>query len=203
MKKDKRIDTYIAKAEPFARPILKHIRSLIHQTCPDVVETMKWSMPAFEYKGPLIGLAAFKKHAVMGFWKAQLMSDPVLVENARSESAMGHLGKLTSLKDLPPDKTIIKWIEEAMMLNEQGIKLPPKKKTVKKDVVVPDYVKQALKQNKKAAAVFVNFSPSHKREYIEWITDAKQDATRERRINTMLEWLGEGKSRNWKYEKKG
>jgi uncharacterized protein YdeI (YjbR/CyaY-like superfamily) len=203
MKKDKRIDAYIAKAEPFARPILKHIRSLVHQVCPNVEETMKWSMPAFEYKGPLIGIAAFKKHATMGFWKAALMSDPVLVENARSESAMGHLGKLTSLKDLPPDKTIIKWIEEAMMLNEQGIKLPPKKKTVKKDVVVPDYVTQALKKNKKAAAVFDNFSPSHKREYIEWITEAKQDATRERRINTMLEWLGEGKSRNWKYEKKG
>jgi uncharacterized protein YdeI (YjbR/CyaY-like superfamily) len=201
-KKDNRVDQYIAKSPEYAKPILMHIRDLVHKTCPDIQETIKWGMPSFDYKGPFFSMAAFKNHAVFGFWKASLMKDPVLMENAKSESAMGHSGKLTSLKDLSSDKTMIAYLKEAMKLNDDGIKLPPRKPTAKKDIVVPDYMTKALAKNKKAQTAFDIFSPSHKREYIEWITEAKTEETRDKRIAMMLEWLDEGKSRNWKYMKK-
>jgi uncharacterized protein YdeI (YjbR/CyaY-like superfamily) len=201
-KKDKRIDEYIKNAQPFAHPILKHIRELVHQTCPDVQETIKWGMPSFDYKGPFFGMAAFKAHAVFGFWKAALMKDPILMDNARSESAMGHAGRLTSLKDLPSDKKMITYLEEAMLLNEQGVKVQKPKREPKKEIPVPADVKKALTKNKKALGNFEKFSPSHRREYLEWIIEAKTDETREKRLITMLEWVAEGKSRNWKYERK-
>jgi hypothetical protein len=137
-KKEKAIDDYISKSADFARPILKHLRKLVHDACPTVEEKMKWSMPHFDYKNEMMcGMAAFKQHCVFGFWKAALMKDPVLVENARSEVAMGHLGRITSLQDLPPDDTIRGWIKEAMALNDQGIKLPSKTtKAPKKELVV-------------------------------------------------------------------
>jgi uncharacterized protein YdeI (YjbR/CyaY-like superfamily) len=148
-------------------------------------------------------MAAFKQHCAFGFWKASLMKDNTLTKNAESESAMGHYGKITSLKDLPPDKKIIAHIKEAMMLNEKGIKLPSRKiTTVKKEVVVPAYFLKVLKKNKKAFITFESFSPSHKREYVEWITEAKTDETKKRRMETAMEWMSEGKSRNWKYMKK-
>src|SRR6185295_1881691 len=142
---EKAIDAYIAKSADFAKPILKHIRELVHKACPDVEEKMKWSFPHFDYKNEMMcSMAAFKQHAVFGFWKASLMKDPVLVENAKSEVAMGHLGRLTSLKDLPADKKITAWIKEAMKLNDQGIKLSPKAKPAeKKELVVPDYFTKA------------------------------------------------------------
>lgn len=200
-KKEKLIDNYIAKSADFAKPILKHIRELVHTTCPDVEEKMKWSFPHFDYKGEMMcSMAAFKQHMAFGFWKAALMKDPVLIENARSEVAMGHLGRLTSLKGLPSDKKMIAWIKEAMKLNELGIKLPAKPKlTEKKELVVPEYFVKALSKNKKAAATFKKFAYSHKKEYLEWITGAKTEETRNSRMATALEWLAEGKSRNWKY----
>ena len=202
-KKDARIDLYISKSAEFAKPILIHIRELIHTACPDVEETIKWSFASFDYKGPMCSMAAFKQHCAFGFWKASLMKDKSLVANAESESAMGHYGKITSLKDLPPDKKIIAHIKEAMMLNEKGIKLPPRKATTtKKEIVVPEYFLNQLKKNKKAFITFESFSPSHKREYVEWITEAKTDETKNRRIETAIEWMSEGKSRNWKYVKK-
>ena len=201
-KKDNHIDQYIAKSSEYAKPILMHLRDLVHKACPDVEETIKWGMPSFDYKGPYFGMAAFKKHAVFGFWKASLMKDPVLMDNAKSERAMGHSGQLTSMKDLPSDKKMIGYLKEAKKLNDDGVKLPPRKKTVKKDIVVPDYMMKAIKENTKALAVFDAFSPSHKNEYIEWVTEAKTDATREKRTATMIEWLVEGKSRNWKYMRK-
>jgi uncharacterized protein YdeI (YjbR/CyaY-like superfamily) len=201
-KKDPRIDAYIAKAQPFARPILKHIRKLVHEACPNVQETIKWGMPSFDYKGPYFSMAAFKQHAVFGFWKAALMSDPVLMDNAQSESAMGHSGRITSLKDLPSDKKMIAYLEEAMELNDKDIKLPRPKREPKGEVVVPPIVTNALKKNKKSREIFEKFSPSHKREYIEWITEAKTEATRDKRLATALEWISEGKPRNWKYMKK-
>lgn len=201
-KKDKRVDEYIAKAQTFAKPILKHIRKLVHQAVPDVEETIKWGMPSFDYKGPFFSMASFKEHAVFGFWKASLMKDPVLMDNARSESAMGHSGRIESMKDMPSDKKMIAYLEEAKELNDLGIKVPKPKREPKADVVVPEVVINALKKNKKARESFEKFSPSHRREYVEWITEAKQEATREKRIATMLEWLAEGKSRNWKYERK-
>ena len=148
-------------------------------------------------------MASFKKHCSFGFWKASLMKDKTLIANAESETAMGHYGKITSLKDLPSDKKIIAHIKDAMMLNEKGIKLPKRKATTaKKDIVVPDYFLKQLKKNKKAFTTFEKFSPSHKREYVEWITEAKSDETKNRRMKTAIVWMVEGKSRNWKYIKK-
>ncbi len=202
-KKDKSIDAYIAKSAPFAKPILNHIRELVHKTCPEVEEKMKWSFPHFDYKGEMMcSMAAFKQHASFGFWKAALMKDPVLVETARSEVAMGHLGKLTSLKDLPSDKKMTAWIKEAMKLNEQGIKVVKPKAAEKKEIIVPDYFAKALGKNKKAKKVFDEASYSFRKEYVMWVTEAKTEETRNSRMATALEWISEGKGRNWKYERK-
>ena len=203
-KKEKIVDAYIAKAADFARPILNHIRELVHKTCPEVEEKMKWSFPHFDYKGEMMcSMAAFKQHAVFGFWKASLMKDPVLIETAKSEVAMGHLGRLTSIKDLPADKKMTAWIKEAMALNDKGIKLAAKPKTTdKKEMVVPDYFIKALSKNKKAKQTFESFAYSHKKEYLQWITEAKTEETRNKRIAAAIEMMSEGKSRNWKYAKK-
>ena len=202
-KKEKAIDSYIAKSADFAKPILTHIRELVHKACVDVEEKMKWSFPHFDYKGEMMcSMAAFKQHAAFGFWKASLMKDPVLVENAKSESAMGHLGRLCSLKDLPSDKKITAWIKEAMALTDKGIKIVKPKPVEKKELVVPDYFTAALKKNKKASAVFGAFAYSHKKEYLQWITEAKTEETRNSRMATAMEWMAEGKPRAWKYQKK-
>lgn len=200
--KNKTFDDYIAKSADFAKPILTYLRELVHSTCPDVEEKMKWSFPHFDYKGEMMcSMAAFKQHAVFGFWKAVLMQDPILVENAKSEVSMGHLGKLTSLKDLPNEKKLIAWIKEAMYLNDKGIKLITNPRSAaKKELVVPDYFTKALRKNKKALQVFEAFSYSHKKEYVEWITEAKTEATRDKRIASAIEMMSEGKSRNWKYK---
>jgi uncharacterized protein YdeI (YjbR/CyaY-like superfamily) len=198
-KRDKRIDTYILKSADFAIPILNHLRALIHVTCPEVEETMKWSFPHFDYKGTMCSMASFKHHCAFGFWKAALMKDKTLVANAKRETAMGHLGRITSLKDLPSDKKMIAYIKEAMKLNEAGAKVE-KVKMAKKEIPIPDYFVKALAKNKKAKKVFDDFSPSHRREYLEWITEAKTEITREKRMGTTLEWLEAGKARNWKYQ---
>lgn len=200
--KDKRIDAYIAKSADFAKPILNHIRAIVHKTCPDVEETMKWSFPHFDYKGQMMcSMAAFKQHAVMGFWKGSLMKDPMLMENARSETSMGHLGQLKTLKDLPSDKKISNWVKEAMRLNDEGIKVAAKPKAPATQAVAPDYFIAALKKNKKAFLFFQEFSNSAKKEYIEWVTEAKTEITRQQRLATAVEWMSEGKSRHWKYKK--
>lgn len=202
-KKDKKIDAYIQKAQPFAQPILKHFRELVHKTCPDAEEKIKWSFPHFDYKGEMMcSMASFKQHCAIGFWKAALMKDKSLAETAKSEVAMGHLGRITSFKDLPPDKVLGGYIKEAMKLNDEGVKLPAKPKAAPKPVVVPPELTAALKRNKTAKETFEAFSNSHKREYIEWITEAKTEATKEKRIEQAIEMMSEGKSRNWKYEKK-
>lgn len=195
------IDHYILKAQPFAQPILNHLRALIHHACPEVEERLKWSCPHFDYKGgPMANMAAFKQHCAFGFWKAALMKDKVLLENAKEEKAMGHLGRITSLKDLPSDKKIIAWIKEAMKLNDEGMKVP-KKIIPKAEIKAPDYFIAALKKNKKAQQAYEAFSASCKREYLEWITEAKTEATKEKRMTQAIEWISEGKKRNWKYEK--
>ena len=204
-KKDKRVDAYIAKAQPFAKPILAHLRELVHKACPDVEETIKWSFASFDYKGSFCSMAAFKQHCTFGFWKYALMKDPKGYLGERFNKggeAMGNLGRITGMKDLPPDKVIIDLIKQAKKLNDDDVKLPPRPKTEKKELVIPDYFTMALSKNTKALQVFEGFSPSHKREYVEWITDAKTEETRNRRMDTALEWIGEGKGRNWKYERK-
>ena len=203
--KDKRVDAYIEKAQPFAKPILAHLRELVHKACPDVEETIKWSFASFDYKGPFCSMAAFKQHCTFGFWKYSLMKDPngYLGERFnKGGEAMGNLGRITSMKDLPPDKVIIDLIKQAKKLNDDDVKLPPRPKAEKKELVIPDYFTKALGKNKKALQGFEKFSPSHKREYVQWITEAKTEETRNRRMDTALEWIAEGKGRNWKYERK-
>ena len=202
MTSDPSIDVYVQKAAPFAQPILKHLRQLVHKACPEVQETMKWSFPHFDHNGILCSMAAFKQHCSFGFWKASIMKDSENILKLVGKTSMGHFDKITSLKDLPPDKVMIAYIKEAVKLNEDGVKLPArKKKTVEADILVPESLAIALRRNKKAQKTFEQFSPSHKREYIEWITEAKTDATREKRVDTTIEWLVEGRRRNWKYER--
>lgn len=196
------IDNYISKAAPFAQPILQHLRKLVLKTCPEAEEKMKWSFPHFDYKGEMMcSMAAFKQHCSFGFWKASLMKDPVLKETAKSEVAMGHLGKITSLKDLPPDTKIIRWIKEAMMLNDKGIKMAKAKPVTPSKLVIPAYFLDAVKKNKKALAFFETFSTSAKKEYVLWVDEAKTEETRTKRLQQSIEWIGEGKPRNWKYMK--
>ncbi|MEP6927638.1 MAG: YdeI/OmpD-associated family protein [Ginsengibacter sp.] len=200
--KDKRVDDYISKSAEFAKPILLHLRSLVHAACPHIEETIKWSFPHFDYKGMLCSMAAFKQHCAFGFWKTALLKDAKEMIG-KNEYAMGHLGKITSLKDLPPDKQITAWIKEAVKLNDDNVKLPERKKDAsKKEIEIPDALQKALNKNKTAATTFSNFSPSHKYEYLEWITEAKTEETQNKRITQTIEWLMEGKSRNWKYVRK-
>ena len=193
---DSRVDAYIEKSAEFAKPILVHIRKLVHKACPEAVETMKWSMPHFDHKGMLCGMASFKQHCTLGFWKQSLLENDAF---PAQKTAMGSFGRITSISDLPPDDVIVGLVRQAAELNEKGVKAQ-KKPSVKKDLVVPDYLNAALKKNKTARETFENFPYSCKKEYVEWIAEAKTDATREKRLATTLEWLSEGKRRNWKYE---
>jgi uncharacterized protein YdeI (YjbR/CyaY-like superfamily) len=202
---DPRIDAYIDKSAPFAQPILTHLRELVHKACPDVEETMKWSMPHFDYKGVMCSMASFKQHCSFSFWKAFLLKDPkgfIKERAAQGGEGMGHLGRITSLKDLPPDKGLIDLIKQAKKINDDGLKLPPKEKKAPKELTTPDYFLKELKKNKSAFVVFENFSPSQKKEYVQWITEAKSEDTRNKRMATAIEWIAEGKKRNWKYEVK-
>jgi uncharacterized protein YdeI (YjbR/CyaY-like superfamily) len=196
--KDPRIDAYIAKSADFAKPILKHLRKVVHAGCPNVEETLKWSMPHFDYKGILCGMAAFKEHCAFGFWKSELILGR---DKAEEKSGMGSFGCIKSLKDLPNEKTLIGYVKKAAALNEAGIKVPgraqPKKRA---PIPVPDDLTAALKKNAKARSTFEGFPLSHRREYLEWITEAKREETRKERLAKTIKWLAEGKSRNWKYQ---
>lgn len=196
---DKRVDAYIAKAAPFAQPILTELRATMHAVCPDVEETVKWGMPCFEYHGMLANMAAFKAHAAFGFWKQAL----VFGDDAKGKEGMGSLGKLTSVKDLPARRTLAAWIRKAMALNEQGVSARPAAKAKKKAAALksPGDFEAALRRSARAKKQWEAFSPSKRREYVEWIVDAKRAETREQRIATAVEWIEEGKSRNWKYQK--
>ncbi len=194
---DARIDAYIARSAPFAQPILEYLRAVIHEACPEVKEDIKWSMPFFVYDGALLcNMAAFKQHCSFGFWQRR----GVLGETG--EKGMGQFGQLTSLKDLPPKKTLIAHIKKAMVLNESGEKTKRPSSATKPPAVLPEDVAVLLAQRKHAAARrnYEGFPPSAQREYVEWISEAKTETTRQKRITTTLEWLAEGKRRNWKYE---
>jgi uncharacterized protein YdeI (YjbR/CyaY-like superfamily) len=195
------VDAYIAKAAPFARPILEKIRALFHRACPDLEETMKWSFPHFEYRGVVGSMAAFKQHLAFGFWKASLMKDPHGLLRKVGDTSMS-LAHVTDISELPTDAVLLEYIREAVALNEQGVKLKKPKKAKKPEIEVPDYFLAALKKNKKALAAFEAFSPSCRREYVEWIVEAKQESTRQKRLKQAIEWIAEGKARNWKYERK-
>jgi len=194
---DPRVDVYIQNAAPFARPILAHIRQSVHDGCPDVEETMKWSFPHFVYKGVLCSMASFKAHCSFGFWKGSLLEVPP------NGTPMSQFGRITSLDDLPRSKELIRLVRQAAALNDDGVKIArPKRAAPRPAAKAPADLQKALKASAKASATFKALSPSHKREYIEWITEAKTEPTRKKRIATTIAWLSKGKARNWKYERK-
>ena len=197
--RDPRVDAYIEKSAGFARPILTHLRELVHATVPEVQEDIKWGMPAFMYKGMFCGLASFKEHAAFNFWKHGL-----IFGEERPEDAMGSFGRITRLSDLPPDDVLAGYLREAKRLNDEGVKAPKREKPAeeRKEPGVPDDLVAALETNPAALDHFHAFSPSKRKDYVEWITEAKTDATRKKRIETAVEWIAEGKGRNWKYERK-
>ena len=201
-----KVDAYLVKAQPFAQPIMTHLRELVHRGCPDVEETIKWSRPFFEYRGAILcNMSAFKEHCTFGFWGEEIGA--VLREaKVLREDGMGSLGRITSVQDLPSDKLLLGWIRQAAAFVDSGQYTSPiaaRRKVVKPQkpaVKAPAEFTTALQRNKKAAAVFAEFSPSCKREYLEWIADAKRPETRDKRISTAVEWIAEGKQRNWKYQ---
>ncbi|HET9775056.1 MAG TPA: YdeI/OmpD-associated family protein [Gemmatimonadaceae bacterium] len=195
-KRDARVDAYIAKSGDFAKPILSHVRSLVHDAVPEAGETIKWSVPHFEYKGILCGMAAFKQHCNIILWKA------ALIPGGKGRDEKGQITNIRTLADLPDDKTMSHLLREGARLNEEGVKGAPRSKAVKKPVAIPAELKTALARNKKAAAAFEKFPPSHKREYAEWIAEAKGEETRQRRVTSAIKWIAEGKARNWKYERR-
>jgi uncharacterized protein YdeI (YjbR/CyaY-like superfamily) len=193
--KDPRIDAYIAKSADFAKPILTHLRKLVHAGCPDVEEAIKWGAPHFMFHGMMSGMAAFRSHCVFGFWNRAMK----LPNNAE---AMGQFGRITSLADLPPDRVVIGYVREAARLNAAGVKGARTPRRPKKAIPIPADLRSALKKSPRARKSFEGFSPSHKREYLEWITQAKGEETRRKRLDTAIGWMAEGKPRHWKYMKR-
>src|ERR1700748_2874737 len=197
---DERIDAYIAKSADFAKPILIHIREVVHKASPLINETVKWGMPFFDYKGPVCMMASFKQHCGFGFWKASRLNDPDgLLQGSDDEAAAGSFGRINKMEDLPSDEALIGFIHQMIALNESGVKEPKKPSAPKAALPMPADFDKLLRANLAAMEVFEKFSPSHKREYIEWIIDAKTDATREKRLLQAIELIAEGKSKNWKY----
>ncbi|MFZ0686091.1 MAG: YdeI/OmpD-associated family protein [Terriglobales bacterium] len=201
-----KVDAYLEKAQPFAQPILIHLRDLVHKGCPGVEETIKWSRPFFEYRGAILcNMSAFKSHCSFGFWGEEIGA---VLRDAKAlrGDGMGSLGRITSVDDLPSDELMLRWIRQAADFVESGHYTSPIAarrsvvKAPKPPVRVPAEFTSALRRSKKAAAAFAAFSPSCKREYVEWISEAKRPETRDKRIATAIEWISEGKQRNWKYQ---
>jgi len=196
MKTDPRIDAYIARQADFARPILEHLRTIVHEACPDCEETLKWSSPSFMYKGKILaGFAAFKAHATFGYWSGSQVVDA----DPAQQSAMGQFGRLTSLDDLPSRAALAALTKKAMKLIDEGVK-PIRNKHSKPPLAVPQDLRAAIDAVPAAKATFDNFPPSQQRDYVDWVTEAKRDETRAKRLAQTVEWLAQGKRRNWKYE---
>jgi uncharacterized protein YdeI (YjbR/CyaY-like superfamily) len=199
MLKDKRIDAYIAQSAGFAKPILNHLRKVVHSACPDVEETLKWGMPSFMYRGKILcGIAAFKQHAAFWFWRGTRLDDPEGYLG-KTGSAMGNFGRITSLAGLPPRRVIAGFIKQAMRLNGAITPSTPANKKSKPAPRTPADLLKAIRANRTSVTTFTSLTPGHKREYIEWIADAKRPETRARRIATAVRWLADGKKHNWKY----
>ncbi len=193
---DPRIDAYIAQAAPFAQPILGHLRKLVHQAEPQIAETIKWGMPFFECGGIVCHMAAFKSHCAFGLWRGGPTS-----KTGKEDDAMGHFGRITTLAELPQDVVIVQLVRASVARNSSGEKVPAKPRTRRAALPVPAELRAALAKNRAAQATFEAFPPSHRREYLEWISEAKTAVTRDKRIATTVEWLAQGKSRMWKYRK--
>jgi len=195
--RDPRVDAYIEKSADFARPILTRIREVVHGACSEAEETLKWGFPHFTYKGILCSMASFKGHCALHFWKGK----DVLGPGVASDEAMGQFGRLTSVKDLPSKRVLAGYVKKAKALNEAGTPGPiSKRPRAKAEAEVPEDLAAGLKKNKRARTTFEALSPGQRREYVEWISEAKRPETRAKRLATSLEWLAEGKRRNWKYE---
>lgn len=196
-KRDPRVDAYIAKSAAFAQPILAHLRELVHAGCPDVEETLKWSMPSFLYRGKILcGMAAFKQHCAFGFWKGREMG----YAESKEGKAMGQFGRITMLRDLPAKGGLLALIKRAMQDSEVRVAQPAKpRKAPRPAPKAPDDLAAALRKNKKALVVYEAFSPSAKREYVDWLVEAKREETREKRLAQAIEWIAEGRQRNWRY----
>ena len=197
-RQDARIDAYIAKAQPFARPILQHIRTTVMSASPALEETLKWGLPWFVHNGLVCGMASFKQHVAFGFWKGKLILD---TKGMPVDEAMGQFGRITKVSDLPSRREIVGYVKKAMKLNEDGVVVKREVKA-RKPIPLPAALKAALAKAPKAKATYDGLSPSHRRDYLEWVTEAKTEATRGRRIATAIEWLKAGKHRHWKYERK-
>jgi uncharacterized protein YdeI (YjbR/CyaY-like superfamily) len=196
-KKDKRVDAYIEKAGDFAKPILRHIRKLVHTVCPEVEETFKWSQPAFMYRGILCISSAFKQHCALVFWQKSVRKS---LAAAVGKQDWGGMHKIASMADMPKDSVLTQAIKESMKLNESGVAGGPAQSAKKKPLVIPAFVKKALNSNKTAKEVFAGLSPSHQREYVEWVVGAKREETRDKRLGEMMKLLAQKKSLNWKYQ---
>jgi hypothetical protein len=196
--RDNRVDAYIVRAAEFAQPILAHLRALAHEVCPEVNETIKWGFPHFEYKGVLCSMASFKAHCAFGFWHGEIRA--ITAVPSGGDAAMGQFGRITKLGDLPKDAALKALIRKAAALNGAGVKstrtASPKPKT---PLQVPADLTAALRRRKGALANFQAMSPSHQHEYIEWLVDAKREETRDKRLATAIDWIAEGKSKEWKY----
>jgi uncharacterized protein YdeI (YjbR/CyaY-like superfamily) len=197
MPKNPKVDAYIEKSREFAQPIMKKIRALYHKACPKIEEEIKWGFPCFVHKGIVGNMAAFKEHVAIGFWKGSLLDDPRGYFKGAGDGGISNL-KLKTVKDLPGDKEMIAFIKQAVKLNEEGVK-PEKSAKKKAELKEPAYMTAAIRKNKDAAGHWKAFTPAKKREYIEWVTGAKQEATRDKRLKQAIEWISEGKPRNWKY----
>jgi len=198
---DPRVDAYIEKSQPFAQPILHHLRKLVHKACPDIHETIKWGFPNFEYKGLVCSMASFKAHCAFSFWKAALMRDAHKFLSPSGKTAMGHFNRITTLNDLPSETIMIDYIHEAVSLNKAKMAVPKKQRTSTDPEPASQSFLAALKENPIALSNFERMPAGHRREYIQWINEAKTDPTRLKRITTAVEWISEGKGRNWKYER--
>jgi uncharacterized protein YdeI (YjbR/CyaY-like superfamily) len=195
---DPRVDAYIAKSADFAKPILIRAREMVHAACPDVQETIKWGSPFFDYKGQMMcAIAAFKQHCALIFWKASLIDG--LPPNG--DKARGSFGRITSMKELPTKTQFHGFIKAAMKLNDAGITVKRPKVGSKPVAKVPKELAAALAKSKKATAAFEKFPPGQKREYCDWVSEAKREETRAKRVAQAIEWIAEGKTRNWKYER--
>lgn len=198
---DHRIDEYIGKKAAFAQPILNHLRELMHSVSPLITENIKWGHPFFEYKGTLANMAGFKEHCVFGFWNSNGIVDPYgVLQRPGEKDAAGNFDRITKLSDLPSDEILKDFILQAIALKDNNYKAPAKKPSAPKaSIAEPDYFTSALNENPKAKVTYEAFSPSHKREYLEWITEAKTEATRLKRTESAMEMMADGKSKNWKY----
>ena len=196
--RSKEVDNYIESVAEFAKPVLRHFRDMVHSVCPDVQEVIKWRFPCFDYKGLMCGMAAHKEHCSITLWKGTIMEDPDGILEVVGKTGMGTFGKIKTMDDLPKDDILAKYVRQAVDIQDQGLKIPSKTAS-QKTVRIPVVLQEALNKNAEAKKVFESFSYSNKKEYTEWIDSAKTENTRTRRLVQAIEWIAEGKPRNWKY----